>query len=110
MSLKLFDSLIKAELLPDARTYSAAILACFKGQQVWVCFFLFFFFFYFLVAVKNLKQQQYTSMLCRFKLYAKVDLFLWFWGIFLFFLLLSPALLLIDFIKNKNRTNVVTLK
>ena len=34
MALKLFDSLFTAGLSPDVRTYSSAILACFKGQQV----------------------------------------------------------------------------
>lgn len=34
MALKLFDSLFRAGLSPDVRTYSSAILACFKGQQV----------------------------------------------------------------------------
>lgn len=33
MALKLFDSLFRAGLSPDVRTYSSAILACFKGQQ-----------------------------------------------------------------------------
>lgn len=34
MALKLFDSLFKAGLTPDARTYSAVMIACFKGHQV----------------------------------------------------------------------------
>lgn len=34
MALKLFDSLFKSGLVPDACTYSSAILACFKGKQV----------------------------------------------------------------------------
>ena len=34
MALKLFDSLFRAGLSPDVRTYCSAILACFKGQQV----------------------------------------------------------------------------
>lgn len=34
MALKLFDSLYKAGLTPDARTYSAVMIACFKGHQV----------------------------------------------------------------------------
>lgn len=34
MALKLFDSLFKAGLTPDALTYSAVMIACFKGQQV----------------------------------------------------------------------------
>lgn len=34
MALKLFDSLHKAGLKPDKGTYSAAVLACFKGHQV----------------------------------------------------------------------------
>lgn len=34
MALKLFDSLFKAGLMPDARTYSAVMIACFKGHQV----------------------------------------------------------------------------